>query len=235
MIIVWLAAAIPQPAEATTRCSSLPTDTTKVDVRLPSQEKLTQYANDEAFDYLQETPEPESLISQMLGWIASLLGELFANETTGDIIIIIAYLLFVSMLILIVNQYMKGNLSSMMTRNKTRNGLEMSVEDEHLSSKKLENRIQQAIEENHFREAVCLMYRRSLRCLSEQGYITWQKDKTNQDYVYELDSENLRSLFRDVTHFYEYAEYGHFPVDRQLFNTVREHFEKLNNLIYGNR
>ncbi|MDX1639881.1 MAG: DUF4129 domain-containing protein, partial [Balneolaceae bacterium] len=77
----------------------------------------------------------------------------------------------------------------------------------------------------------CYLYRKSLKNLSEAGLITWKKDKTNRSYIYELSSEKLRSVFRDVTTYYEYAEYGHFPVDRERFKTVHDQFQYLNNLI----
>lgn len=229
--LIFVITALSQPVCAATNFVSQKADTSEVEVRLPSKEKLAEYSSDEAFDYAQETTESESIVSKILNWLLSWLGDLFASETTADTLEIAAYIFFITILILLVNQYFRGNLNSMIKGNRARNGLQMAVEEGTQPLDDLDDLIHEAIEQNRYREAICHFYRKTLRQLAEADLISWEKDKTNRDYLYELSSDNMRSLFRDVTHYYEYAEYGHFNVDYELFNAVHRQFKKLNELI----
>jgi hypothetical protein len=233
--LVFVITVILQPVHAASNFISQEADSSEIEVRQPSQEKLAGYTSDKAFDYSQETAEPESITSKILNWLFSWLSDLFANETTADVFKIAAYIFFISILILLVNQYFRGNLNSMLKRNRSRNGLQVAVEGGTLHPDDLDDLIQETIEQNRYREAICHLYRKTLRQLAEAELILWKKDKTNRDYLYELSSGKMRSLFSDVTRYYEYAEYGHFPVDQKLFSTVHQNFQQLNDLISDNR
>jgi hypothetical protein len=213
---------------------TLQTDTSSVEVRLPSDANLADYQQDKAFNYKQDLPESESLMSQIYSWLMSAVGDLLSDETTSDILEIIAYLLFLTILIMLVNQYMKGNISSMITNTNTTNSLQISAEQADLSDDNLDQLIQQAVAEQRFADAICHLYRRTLRKLAASNYITWTKDKTNHDYLYELQSEQMKTLFRNVTYYYEYAEYGRFHIDEALFKTAKQQFQKLNKTIMEN-
>jgi hypothetical protein len=225
---------MPKFTSAKVLSDTLQTDTSSVEVRLPSDAKLAEYQQDKAFNYTQDLPESESLISQVYSWLMSILGDLLSNETTSNIVVIIAYLLFLGILFMLVNQYMKGNLSSMITNTNKTNSLQISAEQTDLSDDKLDQLIQQAVAEQRFADAICHLYRHTLRQLAASDYITWTKDKTNHDYLYELQSEQMKSLFRDVTYYYEYAEYGRFHIDETLFKAAQQQFQKLNKTITEN-
>ncbi len=234
ILLILILSAPVQSVWAVTNAITQQTDTSEIEVRQPSEEKLSEYAQDPAFDYSQETGPSESIMSEIFNWLFSWLGDLFNNETTADILEIAAYILFLSILILLVNQYLKGNLRSMIQRNKNRNELRMTMENGSSSMDELDELIRKAIQQKQYREAICLLYSKTLRQLANKGLISWKKDKTNRDYLYELRSDNMRSLFKNVTRYYEYAEYGHFPVDYNLFNTVHQNFKQLNKLISDN-
>lgn len=233
LLILILSAPI-QQVWAVTNAIPQQADSSEIEVRHPSEEKLAEYTQDQAFEYSQETEPSESIIWEILNWLFSWLGDLFADETTANILEIAAYVLFISILILLVNQYLKGNLRTMMKDNKSRNELRMTMESGTSSMDHLDKLIREAIQQKQYREAICHLYSKTLRQLANKGLISWKKDKTNRDYLYELRSDNMRSLFKNVTRYYEYAEYGHFPVDSNLFNVVHQNFKQLNQLISDN-
>ncbi|MDR8393202.1 DUF4129 domain-containing protein [Aliifodinibius sp. S!AR15-10] len=220
-----------QPINSTAHILSQTADTSAVEVRLPSEQQLDTYSQQNAFDYSQEAVANESFISKVLRWLFSWFGDIMQNPTAAIIFEIAAYLIFISLLILLIQQYFKGNLADMMTKNKVHNGLPATKEAGPLVFDELNALINKAIEQNRYRDAICHLYRRSLKQLAEAGHITWKKDKTNRDYLYELSTENMRSLFQDITRYYEYAEYGHFPFDQELFGTVHQRFKQLHKLI----
>lgn len=87
-----------------------------------------------------------------------------------------------------------------------------------------ESAIQQAILAGNYSLATRLMYLQALKMLSDKNLIIWHQNKTNWQYVYELKNEKLRNGFRDITHIFEYVQYGHMPLSGEKFGIVQETF-----------
>ena len=70
--------------------------------------------------------------------------------------------------------------------------------------------------------------------MSEKEYISWEIQKTNEDYINELDKEELKSKFTKITRFYDYIWYGDFQIDQANYLKAETYFSKLKNYLDPN-
>ena len=88
-----------------------------------------------------------------------------------------------------------------------------------------EDAIGLAVAAHNYRLGVRLLYLRSLKRLADRGLISWQIDKTNRAYVYEVTQPEIRPAFERLTSLFEYVWYGDFPVRETDFSDVKREFE----------
>jgi len=78
---------------------------------------------------------------------------------------------------------------------------------------------------NH-RLAIRLMFLRVLKSMSEKNIIRYKQDKTNLDYLLELQPTGYYTSFFGITRNYEYSWYGKFPVSEDAYTLIRKDFDK---------
>jgi hypothetical protein len=69
-----------------------------------------------------------------------------------------------------------------------------------------------------------LIFLYSLKLLSDNQHINWQPGKTNHDYLAEIKTEELKPGLSELSHYFDYAWYGGFPISTTQFNTVNTIF-----------
>lgn len=85
--------------------------------------------------------------------------------------------------------------------------------------------IDKAISNGNYRFAVRLMFLRVLKNLSDTKMIQYTPDRTNFDYLMQLQSTGHYTDFFRLTRNYEYSWYGHFDIDAEKFSWIRRDFE----------
>ena len=89
--------------------------------------------------------------------------------------------------------------------------------------------ISKALGREYYREAVRMVYLRTLKVLSDGGQIDWQPYKTPSQYVRELSTSSQLSssaatanpaVFRRLTTHFLRVRYGNFPATRELYDEV---------------
>ena len=70
--------------------------------------------------------------------------------------------------------------------------------------------------------AVRYLYQKSLISLRNKELIQWKQDKTNHEYLYELGEHPAALPFDRLTYFYEYVDYGDFPIDEHRFAKIQK-------------
>ena len=78
--------------------------------------------------------------------------------------------------------------------------------------------ISQAVGREDYREAIRMIYLRTLKALSDSQQIDWQPFKTPSQYVREFDAAAFRTL---TSHFLR-VRYGYFEATRQLCDEVEQ-------------
>ena len=60
--------------------------------------------------------------------------------------------------------------------------------------------------------------------LSDKHYVVWEQGKTNHDYVAELKAGELKYGFNELSFYFEYAWYGNFAINQEMFKKVETIF-----------
>ena len=83
----------------------------------------------------------------------------------------------------------------------------------------------------NYRLAIRLMFLKLLKNMSEKKVIRYQQDKTNFDYLSQLQQTKYYNGFFRVTRFYEYSWYGNFEVQPSVYERVKNDFNQFENEI----
>lgn len=83
-----------------------------------------------------------------------------------------------------------------------------NIDPEHIPKSKLEQDLQKAIAEKEYRTAIRIYYILLLKTLINQQQISWEKRKTNQHYLIEMQQSKTYISFQKAVRIYEYTWYG---------------------------
>ncbi len=140
----------------------------------------------------------------------------------------ISYLIIAIVLVFIVMQLSGIDVLSLFKKQNASIAIPYEQLSENIHELAFPSLIQQAVQEQNYRQATRLHYLQVLKTLSQRELIHWQKDKTNRSYVYELSSESLQKSFEQLTTEFEYIWYGNFGIDLETFSIVEQHFNHFN-------
>jgi len=85
--------------------------------------------------------------------------------------------------------------------------------------------IDRAAAQGNYRLAVRLMFLRLLKNMSERNIILYKHDKTNLDYLLQLQPTRYYNSFFRITRNYEYSWYGQFEVSEDAYRIIRSDFD----------
>ena len=86
--------------------------------------------------------------------------------------------------------------------------------------------LENALNAENYRDAVRMLFIKLLQLLVEEGSLIWKPEKTNRDYLREMNSHAKVNHFSNLVMAYERIWYGRSPIDRPFFDFLREDFEK---------
>lgn len=92
----------------------------------------------------------------------------------------------------------------------------------HIDFEKL---IRETLKEGNNRLVVRYYYLWILKRLSEKNIIEWHAEKTNTDYLYEIQSADLKTDFQYLSYLYNYIWYGEFEMTEHTFLHAKKAFE----------
>ena len=88
--------------------------------------------------------------------------------------------------------------------------------------------IKQALQKNNYRLAIRYNYLKSLYALANNGLLQIAPDKTNYQYVREINNYEYQNKFSALTLHYEYVWYGEFNIDEILYKKIEGGFIMFN-------
>jgi hypothetical protein len=101
---------------------------------------------------------------------------------------------------------------------------ESTLETGDIFAINFQKEIDRAIQKGEFRLAVRLMYLRLLKDLSERNIIDYSQDRTNFDYLSQLNPTAYYTDFFRITRNYEFSWYGQFEVNEKTFQIIQNDF-----------
>ena len=111
------------------------------------------------------------------------------------------------------------------TSKTTQLSKKLVYEDQDIHEINLEALLQQAIENKDYRLAIRYYYLSTLKGLTNKEIIDYHKDKTNSEYLFEIENKEMRTNFSYLSYVYSYVWYGEFPVDENSFKIAQHKYK----------
>jgi hypothetical protein len=201
---------------------------------------LEKYKSDKDFDYSEAkvTREP-TLIERLFNWLGRQLlrflewifGVKYAKGIFGTILQIIPYILVGILIFLLIMFFLKVNSNAIVSKASNTPTVAITEDEALIKHKDLLKLIKQAIDQKNYRLAIRYYYLNILKQLEDKKLITWEQQKTNEDYIKEISKEAIKTDFKDLTRLYDFVWYGNFEIDETKFLKVAANFEATTNLI----
>lgn len=181
---------------------------------------------------------PNGWFSRLKQWFKDLFIKLFqlnndveANKLI-DIISRIVYLLIIIVVIyIIVKAILNKEGRWIFGRYSDKKSLNIQDIEANIHKTDFKTLIEQASKEENYRLAIRYYYLWLLKELSEREYIDYDVEKTNSDYINELNDANLKTKFSYTSYLYNYIWYGEFPIEKLAYTEAVDRFENLLNLV----
>lgn len=95
---------------------------------------------------------------------------------------------------------------------------------DNIESADISTLIKNAENDNNYRLAVRYYYLLVLKTLSINNYIKFEDDKTNNEYLNDLNNTAFSKDFAYTSYLYNYIWYGEFPLNIDKYNKAKSNF-----------
>ena len=135
----------------------------------------------------------------------------------GLVVLFILYRLFLS--------------NGMFIRNRESKAVQEITEEHHVADvQDFDALIRQSSRQSDFRMAVRWIFLKTIRQLGDKGLLQLSPDKTNFQYVQQIEAGKKNEFASLVLH-YEYIWYGHVSINREQYEQVEQRFQSFFNKI----
>ncbi len=136
------------------------------------------------------------------------------------------FVLAIVVILILLRSFLDVNFSFGSAKRPERNKVvALTAEDEDIHEADIKTLLSKAIKNKDYRLATRYYYLTLLKLLSDHELITYDKDKTNSEYLFELKDNNMRSHFSYLSYIYNYVWYGEFSVDEPKFSTIEHKYK----------
>lgn len=219
-------------------------DTTTVTVKKFDNATIKKYQSQKAFDYSDRTIEyQKTWFDKVIDWFGRILEKFFetlmgVENATGILKFLfkaLPYIIGLLFLYLLIKFFMNKNGFDFISTAKNRK-LEFSdLEEELIRSSDLPALLQQAISDQNYRVAVRYYYLLLLKRMDEAKLILWEHQKTNEDFINEISSTDLKDSFSENTRLYDFVWYGDFSLTQNEFLKAELDFKATHELIKNHK
>ncbi len=197
-----------------------------IDVRIPDMSIIEDYANNNDFQYTVTPGNPNSIRERIFNFLINLIARIINNPIGGFVFRAMLILAVASLVLVLINQLMGGELIYVFKKNNSKEGFQLGIEQEELDNTDYEALLKKAISDNDYHSATRFGYLIALKMLTQHDLITWGLEKTNLDYLKELQGRRVLPDFEVLTTYYEFVEYGDFEIDNIQFETFNATFDR---------
>lgn len=185
-------------------------------------------------DFIYDTRdgESENLLSRFFTWLMDRLNTIFGIDLppgTARILEIIIYVLMGLLAVYLLIRFLTGEQAFAIFRKGSVPFMTPNLSEEHIENIDLDTLLGDALAQKNYRSAIRYQYLKVLRSLSGKQIITWQYEKTNQDYEREIHIPQIKGLFKEVSYLYDHIWYGEQDIDEPKYRAAQEKFVQLIN------
>lgn len=182
---------------------------------------------------------PDSVLKEMQTddnfWYANYVFKKRKQDTNNQTSILettwfqtLLWLIIISSFIAFVMWYLTNNQIGIFRRSiKSINEIEEpDTGTDNIFAINYQQEIENAIQKGDYRLAIRLMFLRMLKHLSEKNIIQYRQERTNLEYLLQVNNTAYYNDFFRLIRNYEYSWYGHFDVNTEKFAVIKNDFEK---------
>lgn len=196
-----------------------------VKIMLFNKAKLAEYKNRRDFKY-DTVPDELSLWDRFWMWFWRKIYELLGSAATNPISKY--FFIGLGMAIVAFILYKVIGAEALFSKKSEETFLPFDVLNENIHEIDYQKELARLVSEGKYRLAVRLLYLQALKKLSDKEIIDWRPEKTNYNYLMEINEPSLKAEFGQLTHQFDYIWYGDFPVDEVKFEPISQTFSHFN-------
>lgn len=202
-------------------------DTAVIQPRSFNNSAIASYKEQQAFQYDKLKEPATSWWDRFWNWFWFKIGQLLSTREGKTTAWTLLVLFVAGMVALFVFKFMGMNKNGLFGR-KSGKGLEYSIHSDDINSIAFEEAIAAAEASGNYRLSIRLHYLQVLKIISDRGFIDWQINKTNTDYIQEVSDKPWLSAFKELTNTFEYTWYGETFIDREEYLVLQQKFQTFN-------
>jgi hypothetical protein len=202
-----------------------------VNVRLLPDDIFIKYKNDPAFNYDNSQDQAEDWITKLKNWINQQLVVLRSSKAFSTALDYFYYALAILALILIIRGLIKGDRRGFLFGKVVNNNITMIENKEDIDQLDFNDLITSAIDSKQYKLAIRYLFLKSLKLLADRDLIELKNNKTNHQYISEINNSQISNAFQRATFSFEWIWYGDFQVDEYIMKNSQSDFNELFGLI----
>lgn len=188
-----------------------------VEVRQPPEQELNTFRQNPDYFYDRDDREPnfwDRLLAFLYRYLFQSIGEVSAVKYFLSALVVLVF-------VFIIVRLLRIPVTGFFSLSSKVQGSDLTlVNDESRREDELEKMLMLYKSNGAYREAIRVLYLICLKKLDKGGLIRMRENKTNREYLYELNGDADRHFFRHIARIYEYVWYGHFEPDAEAFNRI---------------
>ncbi len=188
-------------------------------IRSLKQQKAFQYKN------LQESSP--SLWDRFWTWFWWKVDQILSTPGGKNTMWTLFVIFGASMIVFFVMKVTGMNKAGLFGRS-SRGAITYTASPDDIYAIPFDQAIQEAVASGNYRLAVRLLYLQTLKKLADEGFIEWQLNKTNTDYVSEVSKYKWKPVFEKLTQSFEYTWYGEVTIAVEHYQALQQQFQQFN-------
>lgn len=207
-------------------------------VRAIQEDDLQEFKNNTDFDY-EVVKQDQTWWDDFKTWFYNLITRffewLFGVEKAASFLQLlfktIPYVLLLILLFILIKVFLNVNANALRQAKKHEALVALSEEEHIIKNEDIQQLIQKALLDKNYRLAIRYYYLYILQLMSDKKIISWELQKTNYDYLKEIDGQEMKRTFSTITRWYDYSWYGNFDIDEIKYRRAETDFESLQNTL----
>jgi len=200
-------------------------DSSEVTIRSADRGTLQRLKSDQALQYKEPPTIAESLWDRFILWLRQLISSMFESAVTTNWGRVLTYVVGIILLVVLIMAILRVNAFRIFSTGDGAGTFRYNALDDNIHEMDFDKLIDEAMSKKDYRLGVRLVFLYALKMLSDKDHIHWDQGKTNHDYMEELKMAELKPGFNDLNYYFEYAWYGNFQINAEMFNHVQDIFK----------